>query len=157
MCRNSGWVRFLRTFSSCLKSDVNLIWNSWKRANALVKIFFAEKYFRVRFLILLYFVLSIENCLIWAFVSDCICFFLHENISICTWSCSCANLENADMSQLRLSQVPLPEYSVIYLHCTAIQTSFFEISKLMTILEPRVWWSFHKNSSGFEYSVHICI
>jgi hypothetical protein len=75
MCRNSGWVKFLRTFSSCLKSDVNLIWNSRKRANALVKIFFAEKYFRVRFLILLYFVLSIENCLIWAFVSDCICFF----------------------------------------------------------------------------------
>ena len=63
------------------------------------------------------------------------------------------------MSQLRLSQGPLLEYSVIsiYLQFTAIQTSFFEISKLMTILAPGVWWSFHKNYSGFEYSVHICI
>ena len=76
-------------FDSCLKSASDLISICRKSANfsrlmiiqALGIRFFSKKYFRVRFVLFLYFVLSFENCLIWAFVSDGQLYIQDEDIS----------------------------------------------------------------------------
>ena len=78
-------------FSSSLKSASDLIPICRKSAN-FSRIYdssypspwdkiFSKKYFRVRFVLFLYFVLSFENCLIWAFVSDGQLYIQDEDIS----------------------------------------------------------------------------
>ena len=76
-------------FASCLKSASYLIWICRKSAKfsrlmiiqALGIRCISKKYFRVRFVLFLYFVLSFENCLIWAFASDGQLYIQDEDIS----------------------------------------------------------------------------